>query len=298
MFVGCLGFSKSYSALYQTDIHGTQWSLASSIFECRFSQSIPRFGKAVFYHEAGEDLLFFLESPYNPMKEGLAALVIQAPDWRPSAEMIDLGFIKVKERSKKIRVDSKRALRMMASLEEGMLPTITRRSRFDDNESIQVSISPTNFSNYYQGYLNCIVQLLPVNYRQVYRSLVFFDAGKMRISPKGKRILQNIAIYVKADPKVHSIRVDGHSDSVGRRYHNRRLSESRANLVTEYLIGQGLNKEMISTHYHGERYPVVSNKTAAGRSRNRRVTIRLTREGTDNDLILDEQREEESLKSP
>ena len=277
--------TMSCAKVFVNGIHETQWSLTSSIFECRFVQDIPNFGQAVFYHEAGEDLLFFLESSHNPMKSGLAALVVQPPIWRPSETRMDLGFIQVDEGKNRVRVDSARAMQMMSSLEDGMSPTITRRSRYNDNESIQVSVSPTNFTNYYQHYLDCLVQLLPVNYRQVYRSLVFFETGQMKLNKEAKHVLKNLIIYVKADPKVNSIRVDGHSDSVGRRYHNRRLSEQRANLVTQYLIDQDLDPNMISTYFHGERYPVVSNETSQGRARNRRVMIRLTREGTDNDLV-------------
>ena len=37
-------------------------------------------------------------------------------------------------------------------------------------------------------------------------------------------------------------------------------------------------QEMIKSQYHGQRYPVASNRTTEGRSKNRRVTIKLERE--------------------
>jgi outer membrane protein OmpA-like peptidoglycan-associated protein len=48
--------------------------------------------------------------------------------------------------------------------------------------------------------------------------------------------------------------------------------------VTNYLISQGVPEEMITTRYHGERYPVVPNTSAENRARNRRVAIRLERD--------------------
>jgi outer membrane protein OmpA-like peptidoglycan-associated protein len=44
------------------------------------------------------------------------------------------------------------------------------------------------------------------------------------------------------------------------------------------MIKNGLDAEMFTTRYHGERYPVASNKTYNGRFQNRRGTIRLEKE--------------------
>lgn len=72
--------------------------------------------------------------------------------------------------------------------------------------------------------------------------------------------------------------MDGHSDNLGRRLMNRDISKRRAEEVTAYLISLGLDPAMITTRYHGERYPVVENNSKKNRDRNRRVTIRLERD--------------------
>ena len=77
---------------------------------------------------------------------------------------------------------------------------------------------------------------------------------------------------------VNGIYIDGHSDSQGRRLMNRDMSKRRAEEVTAYLISIGLDPNMITTRYHGERYPVVPNNSKKNRDRNRRVTIRLEKE--------------------
>ena len=101
------------------------------------------------------------------------------------------------------------------------------------------------------------------------------------LDAESKKKLDLIILYVKADPKVKALYIDGHSDSSGRRYNNRRLSESRALKVTDYMVKKGIDSGMLTTRYHGERYPVASNKTRAGRELNRRVTIRLEKEDED-----------------
>jgi outer membrane protein OmpA-like peptidoglycan-associated protein len=56
---------------------------------------------------------------------------------------------------------------------------------------------------------------------------------------------------------------------------NQALSERRANAVSGYLIGQGLQRERFEVVGMGERYPIASNDTDQGRALNRRVEIRL-----------------------
>jgi len=266
-----------HALTFQAPVEETEWRLTPSIFECEFAQPIPNYGEAVFYHEAGEDLLFHLRVKKNLMGPGLAALHIEPPVWRPSEQSEDLGLVEVKHSTLPLKVEPDRANQMMMALLQGMEPTFTRKARFRPDEPVRVSISAANFNNFYKDYLGCVTGLLPVNFRQVSKSKVLFVKGD-RLDAAAKKILDLIILYVKADPKVNAIYVDGHSDALGRRYHNRRLSEQRAVNVTEYMVKRGLDASMITTRYHGERYPVASNKSRKGRQLNRRVTIRLEKE--------------------
>jgi len=268
----------AHALTFEAPIEETEWRLTPSIFECEFTQPIPDFGEAVFYHEAGEDLMFHLKVKKNLMGPGKAALHIEPPIWLPSQFAQDLGLVDVKNSRRPLNVEPKRANKMMQALMKGLQPTFTRRARYDDGEPIRVSISAANFTSFYKDYLGCVTGLLPVNFRQVAKSKVLFKGGKNSIDVKSKKKLDLIAFYVRADPSVTAIYVDGHSDSAGRRYHNRRLSEERAILVTDYMVKRGLDPEIFTTRYHGERYPVASNKTKKGRDLNRRVTIRLQKD--------------------
>ena len=57
---------------------------------------------------------------------------------------------------------------------------------------------------------------------------------------------------------------------------NQKLSESRANSVKQYLMGNGVDESRITATGHGESDPVASNGTAAVRAKNRRVEMKLT----------------------
>lgn len=67
--------------------------------------------------------------------------------------------------------------------------------------------------------------------------------------------------------------VEGHTDSRGDAKANRALSLKRAKAVRSYLIGQGIPSASIRALGRGERTPIVTNKTAAGRNANSRVEI-------------------------
>ena len=70
-----------------------------------------------------------------------------------------------------------------------------------------------------------------------------------------------------------TIVVAGHTDSTGSAAYNKRLSERRANAVSNYLEDLGVRGSRLDAYGYGESKPKASNDTASGRQRNRRVEI-------------------------
>jgi len=252
----------------------SQWYLSASIFECSLVHEIPYYGKGIFYHEAGEELKFLTSTLSNPMKPGKAALVIEASSWKPGNVIEDLGYVDVIDSTKPIVVNKKKATAMMSGLLAGMAPTFTRKAWFTD-DSIRLYINSIHFRSVYDGYLECISGLLPVNFKQVERTRVHFETDKAELTTGDKKSLDRVILYVTADSSVTAIYVDGHTDNTGRRIYNRRLSKARAEAVRDYLVRKGLPTETIRTRYHGERYPAVKNSNKKNKSKNRRTTVRL-----------------------
>ena len=272
----CLSSIMLNAKTYSAKLDQSQWYLSASIFECSLIHEIPLYGKGVFYHEAGEKLKFWTTALNNPMKPGQAALVVEASGWRPGNVVQDLGFVEIVDSNKPIVVGRKKATTMMSGLMDGMTPTFTRKAWFND-ESIRVQLNSINFKSIYNGYLDCVSGLLPVNFRQVERSRVHFHSDKSDLTADDKATLDKVVFYVGADSSVTTINVDGHTDSTGRRIYNRRLSKARAEAVKNYLVENGIADEMIRTRYHGERYPVAKNINKKNKSLNRRTTVRLLR---------------------
>ena len=69
-----------------------------------------------------------------------------------------------------------------------------------------------------------------------------------------------------------NLMIVGHTDAVGSSAYNQSLSERRAQSAASYLSAQGVTRH-IATAGLGEREPVSTNSTEAGRQQNRRVEI-------------------------
>lgn len=111
---------------------------------------------------------------------------------------------------------------------------------------------------------------------------VYFETGRTEISINSKPYLDMLAKMLTKYPKLR-IEVDGHTDNVGGDAYNQRLSEGRAMAVRNYLVGQApeLNERLTAKGF-GESSPKADNRTAEGRTLNRRTELRvLNREALD-----------------
>jgi OOP family OmpA-OmpF porin len=71
-----------------------------------------------------------------------------------------------------------------------------------------------------------------------------------------------------------TLQLEGHTDSVGSADYNQGLSERRAKAIGNALINNNMIKaERIKAVGFGEDKPLMSNDTAEGRTKNRRVEL-------------------------
>jgi OOP family OmpA-OmpF porin len=96
-----------------------------------------------------------------------------------------------------------------------------------------------------------------------------FDLGKATIRSKSYATLNRVAALLVQ--KNFSLKLAGHTDNTGSDALNLRLSKDRAESVKAYLVSQGANASRIEATGYGEAQPIATNKTAAGRQKNRRV---------------------------
>ncbi len=107
-----------------------------------------------------------------------------------------------------------------------------------------------------------------------YAKTIYFKTASAEFTPKTIPVLNAIVDIMKKYP-ASKFRIEGHTDSVGRDDYNMKLSQRRANAVKQYLIDHGIDAGRLEAQGYGETRPVATNKTRAGRAKNRRVEIHL-----------------------
>ncbi|WP_294035545.1 OmpA family protein [uncultured Moraxella sp.] len=100
--------------------------------------------------------------------------------------------------------------------------------------------------------------------------IINFASGKSDIPADNKAIL-DLAVAKMAEIKDAGLQITGHTDSQGNAEMNKKLSESRANAVRDYLVSKGVDASRLATAGMGPDQPVASNATEQGRFQNRRI---------------------------
>lgn len=112
-------------------------------------------------------------------------------------------------------------------------------------------------------------------------SNVLFATGKYVLKKEATASLNETVRLLNAYP-ANKVLIEGYTDSTGSKKTNLKLSYDRAQAVYSYFVKKGIKPERLSAVGYGPENPVATNKTAAGRAKNRRVNI----------IILKSQKEE------
>ena len=99
---------------------------------------------------------------------------------------------------------------------------------------------------------------------------VQFDTAKATIKPVSYPELDAFVAFMRNVPSAHG-ELQGHTDNVGKAAYNLTLSQARADAVKAYVVGKGIDAARISAKGYGLTQPVADNKTAEGRTQNRRA---------------------------
>lgn len=260
---------------FQTRLESIEWTVEGDKFECRLSQSVADFGSGEFVRRAGEQATFRLKA-YNPMLGGgSATLLAAAAPWQPGRGDINLGSVRLGSGDVLFNSSQIQAGRLISGLMEGRSPVVRRHTA--DGRVSEVRLLPVRFNKAFSDYQGCVAKLLPKNFEQIRQSQIGFPGEGVELDARAKAQLQVMIDFIKADPSVNHVELDGHSDNSGNRLTNRELSRRRALAVMEYFKANGFQESQVTVRFHGERYPLVPNSNAGNRAKNRRVAVRLER---------------------
>ncbi len=99
---------------------------------------------------------------------------------------------------------------------------------------------------------------------------VFFDEGAEQVTGFQQSLID---IFVRTHYAAGEVIVAGHTDDQGDARANLMHSRTRAQVVTEYLLGKGLGAQQLVMEAWGETRPLYPNSNPINRARNRRVEL-------------------------
>lgn len=103
---------------------------------------------------------------------------------------------------------------------------------------------------------------------------IYFQFDRSVILQQSYKELTRLLELMQDNPKLR-IEIGGHTDDKGSVEYNRKLSESRAKAVADYLTAKGIDPKRLSYRGYGKSKPIEDNSTEEGRSKNRRVEIKV-----------------------
>lgn len=132
---------------------------------------------------------------------------------------------------------------------------------------------------------NNLTEQIEVSFNAQYVQLsmkgaLLFDSGKADVKEESKTVLDKVGVILEHYGVGTTIEIEGHTDNVpissAKFADNEELSSARALSVFYYLTeNTSLNPVRLKHAGMGERVPIADNATAEGRSKNRRVEIRI-----------------------
>jgi outer membrane protein OmpA-like peptidoglycan-associated protein len=282
-------------------LNEADWAVQSTDNRCVLSQNIPFYGRVEFeqhYRDKGPSFNFFINNiPANNIK---AKLISIPPQWNHVTLRRPIGKVELQAKNQTLSLNNTLSRRMILELEDGMFPTLSYKSWTNEQHNVVVSISPINFRERLPKFLTCITKLplqpvfvkpkpivkpkaklkpivKPIKITKIEDDsdphTIYFAANSAKLDSKAKNKLKELVKKLKSNKKNQHIIVSGYSDDIGNKTKSLSISKQRALNAQTYLEKQGIPAKSLFTRYFGRDHAILSNSTANGRAKNRRVHI-------------------------
>ena len=121
--------------------------------------------------------------------------------------------------------------------------------------------------------LNVPLQPVKIGAKLVLKN-VFYETGSYELKRESKVELMKLVQFMNTNPTV-VIEISGHTDNVGVKRDNQKLSENRAGEVYKFLVDQAVSEDRMKYKGNGDTKPLKSNDTNWGRAQNRRTEFEI-----------------------
>ena len=104
---------------------------------------------------------------------------------------------------------------------------------------------------------------------------IVFGHKDAQILPQSREILAIVIDVLAKHLEIRTLSIEGHTDDVGPAKKNLERSSARALAVRSYLGAHGVDPSRLRSMGYGESKPLVPNRSATSRAKNRRVEFRI-----------------------
>lgn len=104
---------------------------------------------------------------------------------------------------------------------------------------------------------------------------ILFETNSAQLQDISLLEINRLLKLLNENPEL-KVRINGHTDNVGKPADNLKLSAARAKAVVDYLAGKGIAVDRLAYKGFGDTKPVADNKTESGRALNRRTEFEVT----------------------
>ncbi len=283
--------------LFQTS-WDSRWRLDNSGGYCQLSLPLAEYGEARFVASSHSRVNFELQANKDLFAPGAVRITRFPPDWLPNQHPravaeTGLGEALLGEaflgEAMHIQgggaiVRGQQAGDLLWALRQGFNLRLSAPAAHRDQARVAIEISATGIGGVIEGFLRCARTPVRVAWQEMARTRIAYPVDEYVLSAEAKAALAPVISFVRQDPTIKKIYIDGHTDGSGDQQRNYVLSKRRAEAVAAHIrqgLGEGKDRlkgiEMV-LRYHGAAYPVAKNDTPEGKAQNRRTTVRLERE--------------------
>jgi outer membrane protein OmpA-like peptidoglycan-associated protein len=104
------------------------------------------------------------------------------------------------------------------------------------------------------------------------RFILYFPHDDVELTKESRAKVREVIRAIK-ERNSTDVSVVGHTDRVGTRRYNYRLSLERARAVASFLIAEGVDPSILAIDSHGEDNPLIPTRDKVSEPRNRRVEV-------------------------
>lgn len=261
--------------VYMTDIHRSDWHFSGDKLFCKMSHEIRDYGVAHFVQKAGGQLSLYVDVKRAAIKQSSAKIFETLPAWVSGTPDPFSEQIKTAKGSQPFRLNHQQSAWMLNTLENGRFGSFVYQDWDTSRYQVRISLNTVKFRNAFGEFRACTDRLLEYTFADINRLEIHFKSDAYRLTKKYRKRLDRITEYLKLSSEPINIKIYGHTDSIHTRRYNHFLSKRRANAVYQYFVKSGIPKSRLKKRIYGEKKPLATNRTFAGRAKNRRVELLL-----------------------